>query len=69
MSKYISREQESELLLINQFYTALKAKMTGQVINGVLVGCLLESELKEVYEQYRQSITNSTQESDDEKDS
>lgn len=65
----ISRGQEPELLLINQFYTALKAKMTGQVINGVLTGCLLESELKEVYEQYRQSITNSTQESDYEKDS
>lgn len=55
MSNYISREQESELILINQFYTALKKKVTGQVINGVLVGCLLESELDEVYERFKQS--------------
>lgn len=55
MNKHISREQESELLLINQFYTALMKKMTGQVINGVLTGCLLESELKECYEQFKQS--------------
>lgn len=52
MSRYVSREQESELIIINQLYTALKSKMTGQVINGVLTGCLLESELKEVYEQF-----------------
>lgn len=56
MDKYTSREQESELLLINQFYTALKAKMTGQVINGVLTGCLLESEIDEVYRQVKERI-------------
>lgn len=56
MSKRISREQESELALIDQFYTALKAKMTGQVINGVLTGCLLESEIDEVYRQIKERI-------------
>lgn len=61
MTKYISREQECELYLINQFYTALMKKMTGQVINGVLAGCLLESELKEVYEQYQKSLTDQSE--------
>lgn len=50
-----STEQDS----VTSFYTALKKKMTGQVINGVLTGCLLESELKEVYEQFKQSEGNS----------
>lgn len=42
-------------MTIDELYTALKAKMTGQVINGTLTGCLLESEIEEVYEQCKQS--------------
>jgi hypothetical protein len=38
---------------LDELYSALKAKVTGQVINGTLTGVLLESELKEVYEQTR----------------
>lgn len=38
---------------VQSFYTALKAKMTGQVINGVLKGCILEHELEEAYEEFR----------------
>jgi translation initiation factor 2 beta subunit (eIF-2beta)/eIF-5 len=36
----------------SELYTLLKSRMTGQVINGVLKGCLLESELEEIYEQF-----------------
>ena len=39
----------------DELYAKLKAKVTGQVINGTLTGVLLESELKEVYEQLKQS--------------
>lgn len=49
-----STEQDS----VTSFYTALMKKMTGQVINGVLTGCLLESELKEVYGEFVRSESN-----------
>jgi hypothetical protein len=38
---------------IDYFYRLLKAKVTGQVINGTLTGCLLDYELEEIYEQIR----------------
>lgn len=48
---------------IKQFYNLLKSRITGQVINGVLTGCLLQSELEGVYAEFtRQS--NSDQSTD-----
>jgi len=38
---------------IDHLYTELKSKVTGQVIDGVLVGVILESELEEIYESIR----------------
>ena len=36
----------------SEFYLLLKSKVIGRVINGTIDGCLLESELEEIYEQY-----------------
>lgn len=38
---------------IDQFYNLLKSKLTGQVINGVLIGCLTEDELEEAYREFK----------------
>lgn len=37
----------------DQFYNLLKSKVTGQVINGVLIGCLTEDELEEAYREFK----------------
>lgn len=36
---------------VEEFYNLLKASIKGRVINGTMDGCILESELKEIYEQ------------------
>jgi hypothetical protein len=38
---------------LDELYSALKSKVTGQVIGGTLTGVILESELEELYEQIR----------------
>lgn len=38
-----------------EFYNLLKASIKGRVVNGNMDGCILESELKEIYEQLRRS--------------
>jgi hypothetical protein len=38
---------------LDQFYDLLKSKVTGQVINGTLTGVLLEFDLEEIYEKFR----------------
>jgi hypothetical protein len=40
---------------MEDFYNLLKSKMIGRVINGLIDGCILESELEEIYEQYCKS--------------
>lgn len=51
IDEWVGRTQDEDH--VQRFYIALKAKMTGQVINGVLKGCILEHELEEVYEEFR----------------
>lgn len=38
---------------VDQFYNLLKSKLTGQVINGVLTGCLTGDELEEAYREFK----------------
>lgn len=40
---------------VDDFYNLLKSSIKGRVINGNMDGCILESELKELYEQIRRS--------------
>lgn len=48
--KYCTRTLSSPA---DQFYNLLKSKVTGQVINGVLIGCLTEDELEEAYREFK----------------
>jgi hypothetical protein len=45
---------------MDKLYSALKSRVTGQVINGTLTGVLLESELNEVYQQVLEEIDRET---------
>jgi hypothetical protein len=49
-----------EKMNMDKLYSALKSRVTGQVINGTLTGVLLESELNEVYQQVLEEIDRET---------
>lgn len=40
---------------LTEFYELLKFSIKGRVVNGNMDGCILESELKEIYEHFRRS--------------
>lgn len=52
---YMTWEEVEESDALEEFYNLLKASIKGRVVNGNMEGCILESELKEIYEHFRRS--------------
>lgn len=52
-SDYLDPIRKPKVDPAEQFYNLLKSKVTGQVINGVLIGCLTEDELEEAYREFK----------------
>lgn len=52
-SDYLDSIRKPKVDPVDQFYNLLKSKLTGQVINGVLIGCLTEDELEEAYREFK----------------
>jgi len=51
---FMTWEESEDSDTLADFYNLLKSSMKGRVINGTMNGCILESELEEIYEQILQ---------------